>query len=534
MNKLVATVVLSLLHAGCAHAPVRGSGGYDVSSAGKAERSAIRYFLAKDVIVVEAEVTRRRETTVVAQKDGAGRFTFEPRTRIHLSGARATLTPRTVADASAFFQVELSHGGASADALTVEVGEDGLLRAVNAESRSQAGALLEQGIRVAAAAASVAGGLSGAPAELVSQVQSLFSAEEARAPGLSASLAGAPLLTLYLLQEDPAARALWTRRLDVEAQRGRRAADRERLEDEIAGGKRAEVQDLEARLGLVDAADKRASAAQQALTAALEERRDELMRTRHLGSEEIRDRVTMVLDLADAPPKEALESGLAPTEVRRRLAGYPRMARLYEETRVAFTLEMPPIAADDPNAVPPADGRDPGRGEGRFYFRQSYPGVMRVFAGAMRPPRAALEATRPGSGSAAESADEEQIRVVEERIVDLVPPSAPRLFVTFSSRDFTERKLSLQLDDKGRVRRIERSGGAAWAGAAGTLGPALDAALTDRVSTLRKLAEAEAAREELHAKDGGAQRGEIDELRRKLAALSATIAALTAKMEATR
>lgn len=529
MNRLVATVVLSLLHAGCAHAPVRGSGGYDVSSAGKAERSAIRYFLAKDVIVIEAEVTRRRETTVVAQKDGAGRFTFEPRTRIHLSDARATLTPRTVADASAFFQVELSHGGASADALTVEVGEDGLLRAVNAESRSQAGALLEQGIRVAAAVASVAGGLSGAPAELVSQVQGLFSAEEARAPGLSASLAAAPLLTLYLLQEDPAARALWARRLDVEARRGRRAADRARLEDEIAGGSRAEVQDVEARLGLVDAADKRASAEQQALSGALEERRDELMRTRHLGSEEIRDRVTMVLDLADAPPSEALESGLGPAEVRRRLAGYPRMARLYEETRVAFTLEMPPIAADDPNAVPPADGRDPGRGEGRFYFRQSYPGVMRVFAGAMRPPRTALAA--PRSGSAAESADEEQIRLVEERIVDLVPPSAPRLFVTFSARDFTERKLSLQLDAKGRVRRIERSGGAAWAGAAGTLGPALDAALGDRVSTLRKLAEAEAARQELDAAQAaGQQRGEIEELRRKLAALTATIAALTAKV----
>lgn len=467
-SRVALAAALVSVSTGCVHAPIWGGGAYDGSNVREARPGAIRYYLAKDVIEVQAEVTLRRETTVIARKDGAGRYRFELWVRMGLLWSRATLTPRTVADTAAFFQVELAPRLTSADALRVEIGEDGRLRAVNAESASQLGEALSQGIEVAAAAATgVAGMLAGAPPELTSQVQGLFEGEAAEAPGLEASLRASSVETLYLLAEDPEARAIWARRLRAEAAHRRREVGLQELEDRLSAPDQEAVGGE--RLSQVDAMVKRAVAEREAMSAALAARRAELWKARRLGAEERTERLKMVLELADIPPPGALSEGLRPSEVRQRLLHHPRMARLYEEARVAFTLEMPALPEGDPNAVaaPPRPGHGTSE-EGRLYYRQSYPGVMRVYAGVVRPPREAVGQRPPAAWM-----DEEQIGLVEEQVMDLVPAHGPRLYVTFTARDFSERKLSLSFDEKGRLRTFERSGSAALTGAARALGPAV-------------------------------------------------------------
>ena len=439
----------------------------------------LRYYLGKDLVVVEAEVTEFVETRVVCP-DGK---ILKEQTDTGLTAADITVSLKTTADPEYVYILDPAPRGLKDQSLAVRVGDNGLLTSVDLESKDRSGETLMQIARVVGQLAGAAAGFRGQDGFDTSGIARSLprpgSAEPTPAETMRRDrrLESLSVETLYFLQESAAARELW--------------AKTGRLEDELAGRRAALRGQTDTAAGALEAvrfslAEKRAEFFEGTIEflenqvekarAAFETALQKFVAAKGFGRETRKRPLHLYLEISDLPPSAVLAGAAGEDQIVAALEKkFPRALSLYREAGIVVTFD-PAIAVPQPLAVSPAEKENlrTRKNELRVFFREPVPGFLRVQAwtvGVRRDRKQFAPAFGP----------------VDEKWVFVVHPGLPVCSVGCDRKAFSSQNLQLEINGQGRVVGIIRSATSSLAGAASGTASSLAAVRNEIAETLEQI-----------------------------------------------
>ncbi|MCX6565795.1 MAG: hypothetical protein NTW38_05140 [Candidatus Aminicenantes bacterium] len=472
------------LMTGCKPAPV-GLGPFPTPA--PEHPGGLRYYLAKDFVLVEADVTEFVETRVAS--DGGKPLKEETETGI--SSTNASVFLKTTADPAHVFILDITLRGASDQSMAVRVGDNGLLSSVDVESKDRAAEILVQVARVIGEVAGAAAGFRGSssfdPGGIIRTLaapgpEKMSTADAGRRKRRLESLS---LEALYFLQESAAARELWGEvdRFEDELSE-RRGALRGHTDEAAAASEPARYSLAEKRAEFLEGSirflEKQAEQARTAFEAAVRK----FAAVEGFGRTTRERKVRRHLEITDLPPSAVLTGASDEGQIVAALEKkFPRVLDLYQETGIIVVFD-PALAVPD-GPVQPAAGPGPARKkEVRVYYREPIPGFLRVYSWTDAADRETKQFHRIFAR-------------LDEKLVFLIHPGTPVRNVGYDRKAFSSRNIQLVINGQGRVVGISKSAASASAASAAGAASAL-AAIRDEISetlgevqniveTLRKL-----------------------------------------------
>jgi hypothetical protein len=472
------------LMTGCKPAPV-GLGPF--SAPAPEHPGGLRYYLAKDFVVVEADVTEFVETRVVPE----GGKTLREETETGISSTNASISLKTTADPTRVYILDVAPRGASDQSMAVRVGDNGLLSSVDMESKDRAAEILVQVARVVGEFAGAAAGFRGS-----SGVDSGGIVRALTAPGPEKAstadtgrrkrcLEALSLEALYFLQESAAARELWGEvdRFEDELS-DRRGALRGHTDEAAEALEPARYSLAEKRAEFLEGSirflEKQAEQARTAFEAAARK----FAADEGFGQKTRERKVRRHLEITDLPPSAVLAGAADEDQIVAALEKkFPRALDLYRETGIAVAFD-PALNVSNGPAQPGAGPAPAKRKEVRVYYREPIPGFLRIYSWTDMVDRDSKQFHR-------------MFTRLDEKWIFVIHPGTPVLNVGYDRKAFSSRNMQLVINGQGRVVGISKSATSASAASAAGAAAAL-AAIRDEISetlgevqdiveTLRKL-----------------------------------------------
>jgi hypothetical protein len=504
------------------------------------DRTGVRYYLGKDVVLVDATVTYKTEGSI---EGGGDRLSIEK--GFGFVNSEATIATRTIPDSRRYFLLDMAPSGSQDRTLAINVSEDGLLTGINAETKDRTGEAITS-------IGKFVGGIVGAATGL-----NIFSFDKRLAtdhhlrvfrttvvgrrlkegtPQHDRALARfrqLPLPAIAYIDLTLAGLSLWDEQAVLELALVEAQGQRYALLDQVRLDKTAAAVKLrQAQANTLETVEadlrQRLARAQEAFQAAL---------TSYLANNSIpavtsKRRVLMQFDLTEIPPSCALPSDVRWNEdtLRTRLrslpSGYSKMDSLLTQAKIVLTIATVPnldkalctaesaaqaVVSDDAGrraasaSAPGADSNHAGKADSGHAnpgtsdtktappaLDDGWPGptptsrddAARVWFRQAQPVTLRVLTLSPLPPQAK---PQQALVTTEQRQVLLLHPSMPASSVRFDKRAFADGKLKLAFDSHGRVTTLERSSTSALAGATGAAVSALTAIRDEAVTSIQKV-----------------------------------------------
>jgi hypothetical protein len=469
----------------------------------------LRYFLGKDQVIVEADVTEFVENKLIEVNKR-----LEEEFSAGIFAVKAAVSLKTVADPENVYLLDIVPRGLKDHSLTVQIGENGLLTSVNVESKDRTGeALLQIGKAVGAIAGTVIG-LRAVPADFGKEIVDMMLLSETT-PGVKAIRAdkdktrmgerieSLPPEAFFYLQESKGGRALWAEvdRLEQDVI-ARKAAFQESLDNAArethANGISLAENQIKFREDALHFLETRLKAAQDAFEAAL----DRFVKSRKLGRTTKDRKVIRLFEIKDLPPAGVLmklqspDGGIKVAEIPDALKDYQGMLDLFKEAKIILTFDPAlDIPADRAGSKGETSAENQGR-SARIYYREPIPGLLRIFSPTTSPNQNRKDFI-------------EVFSKTEERPVAVLHPGTPVRSVGYESKAFSSQNIRLTIDAHGRIIGLTKAASSSAAGAATGVAGALAGLRDATAETLEKIKAIDQTRREMAA---AALQSRIDEL----------------------
>jgi hypothetical protein len=453
-------------------------------------QSAVRYYPGKDVVIVTVVETVTASASV--EDDGTA---FKLR-RSSTTKRDGSVVLKTVADTAQPQSIDLLAKGLTDTSFAVELTEDSLLKSVNLSSSGRFGDILMSVAKFAGAALAVAALATGT--------------KTSGCNGHAPDFAAVSTNGRYFIEQSTAGCALATQIVADQRVVTQRERELHGIEDLVVGATATELPPLQRRLTLahasLDAAAKALTARTQAFATALTAFEQE----QGLGNVP-RGQTTRtdVLQMPDLPPTGTITEGMTLPLAQAALAGHPTALATLDRLKVAITLEPLPKGVAGGATKDDTDSKTL-----KVCFRQSVPLQLRVFLFSSET------AVLNDDGSAPPTAP--KIRLVSTSIENILHADAALTCPTFKTSAFSDRKLALAFDSKGRPQKIEREGKSDAAAIAAGVAGAASAFLS---ATSTSLAEVEKIQTSRRSIGLGRQSVEAERLKREKAVTDAQLAA---------
>jgi hypothetical protein len=455
----------------CAGGGLTGAGPVTANTASTVP--GVRYYLPRDIIVVEGAVTATRRRKIRSD------LTLAP-PAVSLLSTEAKVARRTVADDSVYYYLNVSPATTRDASLAVTVSPTGLLLSVGAEVKDRTGDAI---VGIAKAVGTVIGSvaLRDADAPSPEAVELVFSKTRASALKGDArrravdDLRSLPPVALLTLQDRPDARDLWDTRRERLADAAKlqqiKLDHLAKLNDKTGDAAKALISLLSGEINDLEA---RARAAGDALA---------LLAVTYAADEKVATTTevqpyAMALELGDIP-EESILQGVSTTDSTKLievLSTKKPSQELFRRSLVLLTLRRL-----DPLGAQPSAGAAPDGGGTPIYFRQPRMYRLRVYGFT----RALDPATKDASV---------RLRILDEQTLDLVARTDPVFAVAFPMKSFADGKLTLAFNEYGRLTRTEQSSTARLAAFAATAASAATALRDETAASLKKRQEIEESR----------------------------------------
>ena len=448
-----------------------------------AAQSPVHYYPGKDVVLVSVVETVSATTTV---EDNGTTFELSRKVTTRREG---TVALKTVADIANGKTIDLQARGLSDTSFAVELSEQSLLKSVNLSSTGRVGDILTSIARFAGTVLAIAG--------LASDTK-----KKTTCDGHAAEFASLPLNGRFFVEQSAAgctlARQIGTEQKTVQ----QRETELRTLEDQIIGAPATEVASLQRRITLaraaLDSALKSLAARSQAFAAALTQFEQEQELGKVPKGTTTRN---AILQMTDLPPLNTIRDGMTLADAQAALATHTAAKEVLDRLKIAVTLEPPP-ASTAAGTIAPG-----GSDKIEVCFRQSRPLQMRVL----------LFKSDEGAATAATAA----IREISQSVEDVLHPSVAPTCQAFKPSAFSDRKLALLFDAKGRPQKIEREAKSDVAAAAAGIAAASTTFLSQASESLKSVEAIQASRRNIS----------LDDLTTRAEALKREKAALDAQLQ---
>lgn len=479
---------------GCTPTLIVG-GGPITAESGTVPSGAVRYWLTKSVVVVDATVTKEITGKIVITDNGD---TMLKTRGPEIKETNLAVTMQSMPVTDELFYLHVAPGSMSDQDFTIDLTPSGTLKGIGLKSTGQAGAILKSAATIVGTALAVAAVIAlDEPAEAgrakaVKAVCDQFvenSAADADAHKMAGGgatdkkggagktqkpdvtpapaeppfvgeacekvLAAVSAATLHYLSDSDTNRQLWLRNREAVSRKERRVEERLSVQQKITSLAKPEREEAKERLALVnvllDAEQKDAATA----TTALEESIKAFDKKNHIGSETTQQKLHFVFDLEQIAPPDLLaaasDAGMAEEDVRGALKNYKELAAFYDATGAVLTLTPKPKRSDAQT-----DGATANGGKATVYYRQSYKAVLGTYVTVDVPQPQGKPPSR-------------LLRFSAAQINDVVNPQAPLSVLVFSPSDFVERSLSVTFDESGKLVKVQQGGKSEGAAAATAL-----------------------------------------------------------------
>jgi len=394
----------------------------------------LRYYLARDFVVVEADVTEFVETRIEAGADGW----LKPVTESGIFAVKASVGLETSADPSRPYMLDAALGGAADQSLAVRVGNNGLLTSAEFAAKDKSAEILVQIARLVGAAAGTAAGFRGG-------LNAGTKKMDASGAGARRRLESLSLENRYYLQESSLGRELWEEANRFENElAGRKEALRRVRDEAVETTEPARYSLAEKRAAFLEGSIRFLEKQTEAARAAFASAAVKFSAAEGIGRTTRERKVRRHLDITDLPPSAALtgvfdEAGITDALEK----AYPRVLDLYRETGIAAAFDPDPARPEIPDR-PAADPSPPGKNEIRIFYREPVPGFLRIY-------------------SWREAVDREAGRFrpvfvrLDEKLVFAVHPQTPVLCAGFERKAFSSRNMQLTVNAQGRVVGLSKS-----------------------------------------------------------------------------
>ncbi|MDP9174569.1 MAG: hypothetical protein M3O30_11975 [Planctomycetota bacterium] len=483
-----ATIILSssLLCAGCGPGLIANGPWPDKDN--KLPSEGLAYYLPVDKIAVNATVTIKDQLTVDEKLK---------LTTTHEQTSTATIAVTTVADSTKYFMLNIAPNGSKDQTLDIAVGPDGLLTSVNYLGTDR---ISETVSSIAKATADVAGTFVGASLKAAAVDPDLVkTAFELTKLGIKdkanistsqpstqqqydedfASFKATPPLTIYFLAYSAGGMSLWDKRSNLDAKLTQLIQNR--IDTLSAAAKAAKDQ--------IDVFNSQATALSNAVAIVQDQRDkmqtqfqaalDQFVADKHLGPAAANvvtvNSVLQISDLANEnDAKEVLDD--VPRLVKRlshsentSIASFSLEKnkpawKLLQNTGVFLTIKpdnaASSVARDAPVPV--------NTNTARLAYRQAVPYVLTTYSLKISPN---------------ENLAKSQLTQTDQKIIPLISPDAPTLFIAYDSKAFSDQKLALTFA-QGRLTGVSQGATASAAKAAAGIASAIDTGLTTYGSAL--------------------------------------------------
>jgi hypothetical protein len=440
---------------------------------------AVHYYPGTDVVLVTVTETVTATTTV---EDTGTEFKLNRNTTTKREG---TVAVRTVADTANPRTIDLQAKGLTDSAFSVELSEDGLLRAINLSSTGRFGDFLTSAAKIAGVVLAVASLATATP-------------PAGACNGRDPMFAAMPVNARYFVTLDATGCTLAKQVVADQKTVQQRENELRGFEDQVVGAPSGEVATLQrrvtlARASLEDALKLLASHSQSFAAALKAFEADQELGTVPKGQ----STQTAVLHVADLPPTDILPDGVSFQDALGALNKYPAAKDVLNRLKVAVTLQ----ALQGAGQATPSDSSKGGGKDGddrksvTVCYRQSIPAELRVLL---------LKSTvvEDNDGSAGGSSPTPaKLREVSHTIENVLQPSAAVICPAFKASAFADRKLALVFDAKGRPQKIQREEKSSAAAAAGALAAASSTLLSDAAANLKTLEGIQVSRRALSLSD---------------------------------
>ncbi|MHB8055080.1 MAG: hypothetical protein ACYDH3_07535 [Candidatus Aminicenantales bacterium] len=439
----------------------------------------MRYYLGKDLVIVEADVTEFVETRV----DSPDGKILKERTDTGFTATDITVSLKTTADPEYVYILDPAPRGLKDQSLAVRVGDNGLLTSVDLESKDRSGETLIQIARVVGQLAGAAAGFRGPDGFDLSRIIRALPQQDSGNPSTAERkrrerrLESQSIEALYFLQESETARELW--------------AEIDRLEDDLTNRRSALRGQTDTAAGSLEAArfslaekraeffegsiaflENQAEKAKSAFAAALRE----FIAAKGFGRETRRRPIRRHLEIGDLPPSAVLAGAAGEDQIVEALEKkFPRALSLYREAGIVVTFD-PAIVIPRRQGLSPAKAENARerKNEIRIFYREPIPGFLRVHAWA--------DAVRRDQKRFASA-----FGPVDEKWVFVVHPDLPVRSIGCDRKAFSSQNLQLAINGQGRVVGISRSAASSLAAAASGTASALAAVRGEIAETLEQL-----------------------------------------------
>ncbi len=424
----------------------------------------LRYYLARDFVVVEADITEFVETRIETGADGL----LKPVTESGIFAVKASVGLETSADPSRFYVLDAAPRGTADHSLAVRVGNNGLLTSAEFATKDKSAEILVQVARLVGAAAGAAAGFRGGLNEGTKKT-------EVSGAGARRRLESLPLEHRYYLQESSFGRELWEEADGIDKElAGRREALRRARDEAEETTEPSRYSFAEKRAAFLEGSirflEKQGETARAAFTSAAAK----FSAAEGIGRTTRERKVRRHLDISDLPPSAALTGASDEAGITEALEGAsPRALDLYRETGIAVAFDPDPALPGIPDR-PAADPAPAGKKEIRIFYREPVPGFLRVYswreavdreAGRFRPVFARLD----------------------EKLVFSVHPQAPVLSAGFDRKAFSSRNMQLTVNAQGRVVGLSESAASIPVAAASGTAAAFEEIRKNAASSLKEI-----------------------------------------------
>jgi hypothetical protein len=413
-----------------------------------ANRDGLRYYLARDVLLVDADVTFRRGTTWAKrgpQEPCAVGVPFNV-----WQSTRWRVTPLTLPDRTEAFRLGITPGSAVQKALNVTVSDAGLLVNLNYSGHDQTGEIVGSVLK---GIASAAGALSGLPLAVAGAEERVAPSDTVcfRESGLGNETEERIKSTSLALEQT---HALRIQLLGGAAQAQNTSTLRSlRARDSILGQRENMLaQDLATLRGM--------KASQLAA----------FLKKRGVGEADTVVHLQYALDVGTIP--SALPGRTLQTARNALATGTPARILLDSARMVIVAATIPAAERNRPTQTASSIGCTGAEGKGcaRIYFRTPTYRMLEVYTPAVDKEGASL-------------------MLRERTVAPLVASTDPRQSIAFEGRRFTNAGLKIALGRYGNVTTLEQSSGAALAGATSAVASALTSARQEYLASLKSVHE---------------------------------------------
>jgi hypothetical protein len=438
-------------------------------------RQDARYLVPKDVLAVDVVVTTTSATRLV---DDGGVLKPEQTTTVK---REATATLMAVGDPAQPVNIHLRNSGLSDTSFALEFAPNGLLTSINASSHGRLGDIIGSVFKFAGT--------------VLSFLRPGFAAVDT---ACSRPAPASPAELRFFVQSNTRGCELWVALGRAETHLATQEAALASLQDQIPAARPDQIRDLTARIALQRAAVRDAktslSQRQDALAAELEK----FLKSEGIGAGEPKvQRSRFLLELSDLPPDETVTDGMSIADVTTRLAGHPKALDLFKRGGVVATL-----GATKFSSTPAAPADDATGKTVTVCHRPATPLRLRLFVQAR---------VRGGA---------EQIQQSVDAIENVLHPYVPAACTTFKASSLGDRKLALTMDEKGRLKRVERSGTSDAAALTASLATASAALRDEYAASLKKVEEIQTTSRNIRLADLGT---EAERLKKEKAVIDAKL-----------